>query len=117
MNLTTALYLTNLISNLGFITAALLLAGGGTLLIAFIGHIFCLDEYNDRNGHGAKFWSAILKKWWIVALTAVVAVSLPSKSTMYMMLGTSYLQESNLPAKVAQALEMKLDDYLKELKK
>jgi hypothetical protein len=45
----------------------------------------------------------------------ILLVPVPSKSSMYLMLGTAYLQESNLPKKVSQALELKLDEYINEL--
>ncbi len=48
-------------------------------------------------------------------LICVPPIITPAKNTMYLMMAASYLQESNLPAKVSKALELKLDKYIDEL--
>jgi hypothetical protein len=60
-------------------------------------------------------WKRMAKKSWIAVLWLLVMVALPSQKTMYLMLGTAYLSQTNLPANVQKALELKLDDVIADL--
>lgn len=115
MNLNTALYLTNIIHHFYCMLILMFLIGLIVLLVAFVGKIFCFHEYTDVDGEAEKMWTAILKKGWIVLIIAITGIFIPGDRTMYLMLGVSYLQDSNLPTKVSKALELKLDNYIKEL--
>lgn len=115
MTVTTALYLVDLCENINILLGIFMILGLIALGIACVGRIMCLDEYIDRSGNAKIAWEKIIKKWPVVFVTGLVACLLPLKSTMYMMMASSYLADSHLPAKVSQALEIKLDDYIKEL--
>ncbi len=115
MNLTTALYLTDLVDNMNCSTSFVLAAGVITLTAACVGKLWCSDKWADEDGHADKMWTSIIKKWWMLMPILAINCLFPAKSTMYMMLGSSYLQESNIPKKVSAALELKLDDYLTQL--
>lgn len=115
MTLTRALYLTELLDNFNqslsiiFVLGVLILIGSG------IGFLMCLDSWNDTDAIYKPIWMNILKKWWILLLILFVSIPVPSKKTMYLILGASYLQETNLPSKVSKVLELKLDKYIAEL--
>lgn len=47
----------------------------------------------------------------------LIAVLIPSERTMYLMVGGSYLQRSNIPSKVEQVINEKLDQYLQDERK
>jgi hypothetical protein len=117
MTLTTALYLTDFLNNIDCLLALLFGLGCMVMLVAGFGKALCQDRYIDNNGTFERLWTAILKKWFIVLILGIICCLLPNKNTMYMMLGASYLQDSTLPSKVSQALEIKLDEYIKELTK
>lgn len=75
------------------------------------------DEHDTMMVSIRKYYKAIFNKFWAFVLMVIIAVFIPDKSTIYMMLGSSYLSQSNLSSKVSQALELKLDDIIKDLKK
>lgn len=66
-------------------------------------------------------WRKKVKKYskliWIPILSLLFFVFLPSEKTMYLMLGSSYLSSTGIPTKVQKALELKLDDVIKDLSK
>lgn len=78
--------------------------------------LFCtiLERYGNDN---KEPFDIVIKKWWLALLVALIAVFAPTKQTMYLMLGSSYLQQSGLPSKVVEALDLKLDDVIKDLRK
>jgi len=116
MNLNASLYLVDVISSLNRFTYGISGLGIITLLVALVGKIFCQDEYIDRRHTFEPLWTSILKKWPVVLVASILTIFIPQETTMYLMLGASYLQESNLPSKVSAALELKLDGYIDELK-
>jgi hypothetical protein len=61
-------------------------------------------------------WKYIYKRIWIMIIVFLIVIITPTKQTMYLMLGSSYLSQSNIPAKVSAALELKLDDVIQKLK-
>lgn len=63
-----------------------------------------------------KAWSSIYRKMWVFFVALSVSLLIPSQKTMYLMLGSSYLSTTGIPTKVQQALELKLDDVINELK-
>lgn len=57
----------------------------------------------------------IVFKWWVAIIVLFLSVFIPNQKTMYMMLGASYLSQSNLPEKVSKILDSKLDNVLEEM--
>ncbi len=115
MNLTTALYLTDTLHQFAETFSFIGICGLIALIIAAIGKLICFGEYIDDDGDFSKAWSKVLKTWPFILTMVFASCLFPAKNTMYMMLGASYLQDTNLPKKVSQALEMKLDDYIRQL--
>lgn len=111
MTLTSALYLVDIVNNLNEFFCILIFVGICILVCVGIAYAIVLTD-RDKPDVTAK----ILKRYWIVILFMLIEIPIPSKSTMYLMLGSTYLEQSNLPKKVGEALELKLDDYIKELK-
>lgn len=115
MNASTALYLTDVISNIKYTFTIINVFAIILFIVAIAGKIACMDKYVDEDGKGDALWSAVIKKWpWLIFMLSISAV-FPEKNTMYMMVGASYLQQSNLPSKVSKAIELKPDNYIKEL--
>lgn len=117
MTLTTALYLCGFLDALDVLLTIAFTVLLVLFLVSGIGWIFCQDEYVDRTGVFEGVWKSILKKWWVLAIVCTLVAAIPSQSTMYIMLGASYLNHSNLPTKVEKALELKLDYYIDSLTK
>lgn len=114
MNLSTAIYLTEIVDNINKALAMLFISGLLAIVISIPLYLFAEDNNLPTMERITK---NILKKYWVLILMLVISVPIPSKDAMYLMLGSSYLEQSNIPTKVSQALELKLDDYIKELKK
>jgi len=74
------------------------------------------DSYRENVEREKFIYPKMKKSLWIPISLISISCLFPSTKTMYLMLGASYFQQSNLPSKVSQALELKLDDVIKELK-
>jgi heme/copper-type cytochrome/quinol oxidase subunit 2 len=114
MTLTAALYLTDILTSVKEVIVVLAIVGVVVILFASI-LFFSVESTDSDADQQMNSCMRIIKKWPYVALLVMLIVILPSKKTMYLMLGATYLQDSNLPTKVSKALELKLDDYIKEL--
>ena len=116
MNITFVLYLTEVAININNIF------GGAVcfylLAILVTGFIYIMSRAIEKepSSMAAKVLTILYKKLWLFLIVVIVSIFVPSKQTMYLMLGANYLQQSNLPIKVSQALELKLDDVIKSLK-
>lgn len=117
MTLTTALYLTDILENLTNCLTALFLSLFFLFIFCCAAYLICLDEWNDQSNIYKPIYLRIVKKSWVLIPLLILTIPIPSKKTMYLMLGAHYLQETNLPKKVTQALELKLDEYIEELTK
>lgn len=113
MNLSTAIYLTELIDNAKGILLVLSFLLG-LLMVLTIPLYLCANDNGDE--YIVQICEKVLKKYWLLIVILGAMIPLPSKEAMYLMLGSSYLEQSNIPTKVSQALELKLDDYIKELR-
>lgn len=118
MNLATVLYLVDFIHNLDGIIGIVILF----YLLALIPLLFMWlavedDPRDSKFSLLQTYKKFILNKAWVLITAIFLSVVIPTEKTMYLMLGSVYLSKSNLPAKVSQALELKLDDVIKELKK
>lgn len=112
MSLNTALYLVNIIDNVNQGISIIFVLGIICLIACLIAYgLWSIDQ--DEDCYPVNIVK-ILKKWWVLIVILIATIPIPSKSTMYLMLGSIYLEQSNLPRKVTQALELKLNDYIKE---
>jgi hypothetical protein len=111
MNLYQALYIVNIIDNIDKGIAVLF--GIGILVLIVTAFKYFIFRFEDED---VSLELKIIKKYWILLLLMVLDAPIPSKSTMYMMLGVKYLDQSGIPKKVTEALELKLDEYIEELK-
>ena len=64
-----------------------------------------------------KILHYLFKKIWIFILCVALQILIPSKTTMYLMLGSSYLSSSNIPSQVSEIINFKLTDIIKDMKK
>ncbi len=59
----------------------------------------------------------ILKKYWILIIVVVITILIPSKKSMYLMLGSKYISQSSVPTKVEKAITLKIDEYILDMEK
>lgn len=108
------LYLIDFFCNLGFFCDAV-------FLIFLLGYVLTCIIYfvnlGDMSDSQAKQCKSIMRKWWILLICALGIITIPNKSTMYLILGANYLSNSTIPAKVNEAISLKLDDVINEFKK
>lgn len=117
MNLTLALYLTDVLISInnifGFIFI-IFMVFTITLSIAFMA---TRDNYSqEENDIPLSLFKEIYKKLWVIILCIIPILLIPSKTTMYLMLGSSYLSQTNIPSQVSETLNLKLTDIIEELK-
>lgn len=122
MSAATWIYLINLLDNLnGFFVFLCAL----TTIIFILSGIFALTKYNDldygfqseKDASHEEFLKALKFLKLSLLFTVVfwfMTIFIPSEKSMYLMVGTSYLEKSNIPNKVEQVINKKLDYYLNE---
>jgi hypothetical protein len=118
MSLAWCLYLVDVIASFDCITSLFcvgLCMGFAFLLIGWF--ITLQDGLEDCNKVLSNTFARLYRKSWLIALIFILNVAVPTKQTMYLMIGSAFLSQSNIPTKVSQALELKLDDVIKELSK
>lgn len=117
MTITWLLYITSLFENLDCclsLFCALYLAGWGLLGIGFV--ITCDGHSESEHEYIKSCIKSLDRKFWIFLITLSLIIFIPGKSTMYLMLGTSYLSSTDIPSQAKEVLELKLSDIIKEFK-
>lgn len=118
MSLTLLLYIVEILNSLDCLLGFVIVVYTLTMGFLLFGWFVTNDGY-DKDKH--EFIGAILKKVsdksWIFIICLVLQIIIPTKTTMYMMLGSSYLTDSNIPSQVSEILNLKLNDILTHLKK
>jgi hypothetical protein len=114
LTLTTALYLTDSFTSVDNILGVICVMSALVTLFSIIYYINSKTEGEDDD---AKLWGKYALNAFIIFIAfGLISSLIPSKKTMYLMMGAHYLQDSNIPKKVSQALELRLDKYIDELK-
>lgn len=118
MSLTLLLYLVEISHSidclLGFFTVIYILMIGFLSLGWFVSN----DGYNeDKNELFGSILKKVSKKSWIFIICLFLQIIIPTKTAMYMMLGSGYLTDSNIPSQVSEILNLKLNNILTDLKK
>jgi hypothetical protein len=116
MTLTQIIYLTQLVENVSNVFGCAMTFY--LLSLGLLGMFYCIggsinDEPNPILGN---IINKLYKKLWLFILILITSIFVPTKQTMYLMMGSSYLSQSNLPTKVSEILNLKLDDVLKTLR-
>lgn len=78
---------------------------------------FFVQGDEDLRESMLKSWVWISKKTYILVIVFCVLCIVPSKTSMYLMLGSAYLKDTNVPAKVYEALNLKLDNVINDMRK
>ncbi len=119
MTLPVLLYLADVLNNINSILSVMFIMAGTVFgIIAFFWFMTGMsDSFEAERNPATPVMRQLAKKWWLAFILALILVFTPSQRTIYLMLGAKYLSESNVPAKVAEALELKLDDVLDDLRK
>lgn len=103
------LYLIDLIGNFNVVIVLLLIL---TIIILLFFVVGFLAEYErDDNAKVHPFFSKLIKLFFVLSAISII---LPSEKTMYMMVGASYLNNSEVPAKVERIINDKLDEIIKK---
>jgi uncharacterized membrane protein len=87
---------------------------GGLTLIYLLGSIVCAmiaGGYEEDREQFSAYGKRLFK--WFLRI-GILWLFIPSPSTMYMMVGTRYLKDSNLPAKVEKLFNKKIDELLQD---
>lgn len=108
MGLAFWLYITDFVGNIDGLCLIVSVSYVILLVIVFIG---------DDADKDYKVLEYFFKKWWILAIAIGISVFIPAQRTMYLMLGASYLSQSNVPDKVSKILDLKLDSIMADLTK
>lgn len=117
MSLTIYLYLIDLLKNLDTTLSIIIFLYLLVLGIAFSAWCMTHDSYNEDDHNYIEIGIKKLFHYsWIFFIALTISILIPSDKTMYLMLGNTYLQSTNLPVKVSQALELKLDSVIEDLK-
>ena|SRR5690348_5407859 len=73
--------------------------------------------YNNEE-ESFKYIKFYIKRFGIILTVLLpIFILIPSTKTLHLIIGTNYLKESNIPAKVLKVLNNKLDQYIKKDKK
>lgn len=113
MNIEKVLYFIGVVSNFSVFAKILF----GTLIIMTILSIvsYAVTFSDDSKEH------IIIKritKYFIITLIVFgfIGSFIPTEKTMYMMLASNVAKKSEIPEKVLKAIEMKLDEYIDDVK-
>ena len=112
MSIEMVLYLIDVIGNFGnlFFICGLLTFASTILFFAFT-----MSEAPD--GRDKPTFQKLSKYSFFISIVfAFFCLLAPSQKTMYMMLATNTAKKSEIPEKVLKAIEMKLDEYIDEVK-
>lgn len=115
MGLAFWLYITDFISNIDVCCGMVWIIY--LLVLGMFSFTWGASESNETIKLMSNLIKKTLKLWWIPILALAFSIFIPNKRTVYLMLGASYLSQSNLPSKVSQILDLKLDNIIGELNK
>lgn len=118
MTLLFLLYLTGLLHSIDLILGFSCFIG--ILSFAITIFLWCVsDDGYHKEWHAQidKLIKFLIKKSWIIIIIIFIDIFIPTKETMYLILGTKYLADSNIPSQVSEILGLKLKDIITELKK
>jgi|GEM_PF-5267583 hypothetical protein len=112
MSAALAIYLIELLGSLGCIVTILWILAS----LFFIGAFYLLYLAAKEGDEDMRLEALkILNKYWIFLLLSLFAIIIPSKESMYVMLGAKYLSQSELPAKVEKVISLKMDEYINDI--
>lgn len=104
MNAELTLYAISVIGNIGELIA----------LILLLFPIACIILIMVNEKEFKKYLKLILP---FLAILLCIGIIIPDRKTMYMIASTHYLKKSDIPSKVLEILNHKLDEIIKENKK
>lgn len=112
MSITTLIYLMGLLSSINY---ALFVFAIIFLVMTIVCGILYLSAQDFGEIEEQENLSRKIKKWSIhFVFIVVLMATIPSKKTMWLMLGSSALEKSDIPEKVLIIINKKLDDIIKE---
>lgn len=115
MNIEAFIYLSSVLPSIGGALTIITVSG----LFILSGVAFFIIGQKDYNENGLDVLKKyrIFKIFFALVFCGFLSCFFPSQKTMYLMLGSHYLKDSNIPSKVELLLNKKLDEYLAEDKK
>lgn len=110
------IYFADILPNIGGFLG--FICGVGMLVLAVVsGFMATYASDNDEPIFSFLRQNKVFKILAALIFCGFLSLIFPSQKTMYLMLGSHYLKNSNMPAKIEQVLNKKLDEYLDEEKK
>jgi hypothetical protein len=114
MSIEMMFYLASVIVNIGMFFTIALFISIVLFIILFIG--FIVGEYGGQGGV-IKLKQHFFYPVLIFVVSGTFSALFPSEKTMYMIMATHISKKSEIPEKVLKAIELKLDEYIDEVKK
>lgn len=115
MSLTIFLYLASLADHLRLMSALMIFLSGGCATILMIGYLVSSGEKEQEII--VSMITSAKRIVYLPILALLITIFIPGETTMYMMMGSSYLSNSQIPSQVSEILNLKLADVIKNLKK
>lgn len=113
MNIELFLYLIDILNGIRLVLYIALIFS----TIIYILHVFFSSHKEDNRESLKKTLKYGNKIKWYYIIMLIFYLLIPSQKTMYLMMGSHYLKNSQIPSKVEMVLNKKLDEYLIEKEK
>lgn len=109
MSIATLIYLAGMFENISVFCVIFIIAFIIVMVIFLINYGTSYGSDETLFSLTKKYHFTTLK---VLAFVVILCCIIPSRTTVYLMMGSSYLQNSSLPPKVLSIIENELDDIL-----
>jgi len=118
MSLELMLYLVDILASLNVLLFISIIVIFSLFLFIFFQFYPFYNDFDNNKEESFKDIKFCIKRFGIILTVLLpIFILIPSTKTLHLIIGTNYLKESNIPAKVLKVLNNKLDQYIKEDKK
>lgn len=114
MSLELFLYLVSVLDNIGWLFGILFFVGIISLVLFGLVYMDCVDDYyGDKEDNFKDNTEKVVKKILVfMAIITPLSVFIPSKKTLYAIGLSHYAKQTQIPQKLMDLLNQKLDDAL-----
>lgn len=114
MSVELILYGIDLINNIRDAAPPFMLIGIIFLVVICIGFPFFIDMFEEDKELKNKCQPYVKPLLITTIIVSILSLALPSKLTLYSMVGVNYLKKTDLPEKVSILINKKIDELIKE---
>lgn len=104
------IYLIELIDNFGTLLAIIFILTMVAIVVLGMSWYMAWDNDDEDMRHNLKKWIKIVGT--LLAAVSLLGLVIPSKNSMYLMASAHYLNNSDMPHKVLEVLNSKLDEMI-----